>query len=105
LGALQVQAITSLVRVHDESQSSLLLEVLRLLAQREHALVGKALEALTQLEKLTDDPELLHTSFQIDHLVTRLRRHIESTAVLGGRSLRSARRPVPLATVLRGAVC
>ncbi|MGZ2359457.1 ATP-binding protein [Streptomyces sp. 372A] len=105
LGALQAQAITSLVRVHDESQSVLLLDVLRRLAQREHALVGKALEALTQLEKLTDDPELLHTSFEIDHLVTRIRRHVESTAVLGGQSLRSARRPVPLATVLRGAVC
>ncbi|MEV5605550.1 ATP-binding protein [Streptomyces sp. NPDC052299] len=105
LNALQVQAIISLVRVHDESQSFLLLEVLRRLAQREHALVGKALEALTQLEKLTDDPELLHTSFQIDHLVTRIRRHVESTAVLGGQSLRSARQPVPLATVLRGAVC
>ncbi|MYS36807.1 ATP-binding protein [Streptomyces sp. SID4920] len=105
LSVLQVQAITSLVRVHDESQSSLLLEVLRHLAQREHALVGTALEALTQLEKLTDDPELLHTSFEIDHLVTRIRRHVESTAVLGGQSLRSARRPVPLATVLRGAVC
>lgn len=105
LGVLQAQAITSLVRVHDESQSVLLLDVLRRLAVREHVLVGKALEALTRLETLTDDPELLHTSFEIDHLVTRVRRQIESTAVLGGQSLRSARQPVPLATVLRGAVC
>ncbi|OKJ72409.1 histidine kinase [Streptomyces sp. CB02460] len=105
LAALQAQAVTSLVRVHDNSQSVLLLEVLRRLAMREHVLVGKALEALTRLETLTDDPELLHTSFEIDHLVTRVRRQIESTAVLGGQSLRSARQPVPLATVLRGAVC
>ncbi|MFJ2419206.1 sensor histidine kinase [Streptomyces brevispora] len=104
LSALQVQAIASLIRVHDESQSVVLLEVLRRLAMREHALVGKALEALTQLEMLTDDPELLSKIFEIDHLVTRMRRQVESTAVLGGQSLRSVRRPVAITTVLRGAV-
>ncbi|MEU6405465.1 ATP-binding protein [Streptomyces sp. NPDC046985] len=104
LSALQVQAVASLIRVHDESQSVVLLEVLRRLAVREHALVGKALEALTRLEKLTDDPELLSTIFEIDHLVTRMRRQVESTAVLGGQSLRSVRRPVPVTTALRGAV-
>ncbi|MFF5979339.1 ATP-binding protein [Streptomyces olindensis] len=104
LGALQVQAVASLIRVHDESQSVVLLEVLRRLAMREHALVGKALEALSQLEMLTDDPELLAKIFEIDHLVTRMRRQVESTAVLGGQSLRSVRRPVPATTALRGAI-
>ncbi|MER6847696.1 ATP-binding protein [Streptomyces flaveolus] len=104
LSALQVQAITSLIRVHDESQSVVLLEVLRRLAMREHALVGKALQALSELEMLTDDPELLSKIFEIDHLVTRMRRQVESTAVLGGQSLRSVRRPVPVTTVLRGAI-
>ncbi|MFB4420590.1 ATP-binding protein [Streptomyces sp. QL37] len=104
LSALQVQAVASLIRVHDESQSVVLLEVLRRLAMREHALVGKALEALTQLEMLTDDPELLSKIFEIDHLVTRMRRQVESTAVLGGRSLRSVRQPVPVTTTLRGAI-
>ncbi|MGW0999709.1 sensor histidine kinase [Streptomyces sp. NPDC002523] len=104
LSALQVQAIASLIRVHDESQSVVLLEVLRGLAMREHALVGKALQALSQLEMLTDDPELLAKIFEIDHLVTRLRRQVESTAVLGGQSLRSVRRPVPVTTALRGAI-
>lgn len=104
LSALQVQAVASLIRVHDESQSVVLLEVLRRLAMREHALVGKALEALTQLEMLTDDPELLSKIFEIDHLVTRMRRQVESTAVLGGQSLRSVRRPVPVTTTLRGAI-
>ncbi|MFF2506338.1 ATP-binding protein [Streptomyces sp. NPDC058067] len=104
LRALQVQAIASLIRVHDESQSVVLLEVLRRLAMREHALVGKALEALSQLEMLTDDPELLAKIFEIDHLVTRMRRQVESTAVLGGQSLRSVRRPVPVTTTLRGAI-
>ncbi|WP_103493595.1 ATP-binding protein [Streptomyces sp. SM5] len=102
--ALQVQAIASLIRVHDESQSVVLLEVLRRLAVREHALVTKALVALSQLEMLTDDPELLSKIFEIDHLVTRMRRQVESTAVLGGQSLRSVRRPVSVTTTLRGAV-
>ncbi|WP_145502606.1 sensor histidine kinase KdpD [Streptomyces sp. CFMR 7] len=104
LAALQVQAVASLIRVHDESQSAVLLEVLRRLAMREHALVGKALEALTQLERLTDDPELLAKIFEIDHLVTRVRRQVESTAVLGGQSLRSVRQPVSVTTTLRGAI-
>lgn len=104
LSALQVQAVASLIRVHDESQSVVLLEVLRRLAMREHALVSKALMALSQLEMLTDDPELLSKIFEIDHLVTRMRRQVESTAVLGGQSLRSVRRPVPVTTTLRGAV-
>lgn len=104
LSALQVQAVASLIRVHDESQSVVLLDVLRRLAMREHALVGKALEALSQLEMQTDDPELLSEIFKIDHLVTRMRRQVESTAVLGGQSLRSVRRPVSVTTTLRGAV-
>lgn len=104
LSALQVQAVASLIRVHDESQSVVLLEVLRRLAMREHALVGKALQALSQLEMLTDGPELLSKIFEIDHLVTRMRRQVESTAVLGGQSLRNVRRPVPVTTALRGAI-
>ncbi|MEU4176353.1 ATP-binding protein [Streptomyces sp. NPDC026589] len=104
LSALQVHAVTALIRVHDESQSVVLLEVLRRLAMREHALVSKALTALSQLEMLTDDPDLLAKIFEIDHLVTRMRRQVESTAVLGGQSLRSVRRPVPVTTALRGAV-
>lgn len=104
LSVLQAQAIASLIRVHDESQSVVLLEVLRRLAMREHALVSKALDALSRVEMLTDDPELLANIFEIDHLVTRMRRQVESTAVLGGQSLRNVRRPVPVTTVLRGAV-
>ncbi|BCM70557.1 hypothetical protein EASAB2608_05891 [Streptomyces sp. EAS-AB2608] len=104
VGQLQVQAVVSLLRVHDESGSVVLLEVLRRLAMREHALVAKALEALSELERLTDDPDLLARIWQIDHLVTRMRRQVESTAVLGGRSLRSGRRPLSVALVLRGAI-
>lgn len=104
LNELQVQAVMALLRVHDKSASVVLLEVLRRLALREHALVAKALGALSELEKLTDDPELLARIFEIDHLVTRMRRQVESTAVLGGQSLRSGRQPFSVALILRGAI-
>ncbi|MGW0844182.1 sensor histidine kinase [Streptomyces sp. NPDC002787] len=103
LTEVQVQAVEALIRVQEQSQSAVLVEMLRLLSRREHALVSRALEALTELQKLTDDPELLDYTFQIDHLVTRMRRMVESKAVLSGESLRSTRSPLSVLTVLRGA--
>ncbi|MEU5323457.1 ATP-binding protein [Streptomyces sp. NPDC021056] len=104
LGELQERVVCSLAEVHASRQSAVLLEVLRRLAQREHALVEKALAALSELEGATDDAELLHRIYQLDHLVTRIRRQVESTGVLGGQSLRATRRPVSVSVVLRGAV-
>lgn len=103
LGELQFQAVAALIRVRDEAGATVLLEVLRLLSKRENALVQKSLGALSELEKLTDDPDLLKKIWQLDHLVTRIRRLVESIAVLGGESLRSTRHPVSVSTVLRGA--
>lgn len=104
LGELEERVVCSLAEVHASRQSAVLLEVLRRLAQREHALVEKALAALSDLEGATDDAELLHRIYQLDHLVTRIRRQVESTGVLGGQSLRATRRPVSVSVVLRGAV-
>ncbi|MEV7891987.1 ATP-binding protein [Streptomyces sp. NPDC002817] len=104
LGELQERVVCSLAEVHASRQSAVLLEVLRRLAQREHALVEKALAALSDLEGATDDAELLHRIYQLDHLVTRIRRQVESTGVLGGQSMRATRRPVSVSVVLRGAV-
>ncbi|MGW2421425.1 ATP-binding protein [Streptomyces sp. NPDC001709] len=104
LTEVQVQAVQALLRVHDESQLAVLVGLLHHLSRREHAFIKRALEALDELESLTDDPELLAKAYEIDHLVTRMRRLVESKAVLGGDSLRSERRPVPVVTVLRGAV-
>ncbi|MFJ8785884.1 sensor histidine kinase [Streptomyces sp. NPDC102476] len=104
LAEVQVQAVHALLRVHDESQLAVLVGLLHHLSRREHAFIKRALEALDELEALTDDPELLAKAYEIDHLVTRMRRLVESKAVLGGDSLRSERRPVPVVTVLRGAV-
>lgn len=104
LGELQERVVCSLAEVHASRQSAVLLEVLRRLAQREHALVERALAALSDLEGATDDAELLHRIYQLDHLVTRIRRQVESTGVLGGQSLRATRRPASVSVVLRGAV-
>ncbi|MFE1854913.1 sensor histidine kinase [Streptomyces sp. NPDC059489] len=104
LEELQVQAAASLVRVHEESQDRVLLGMLRHFSRREHALVDRALDALTELQMHTDDPQLLARIYEIDHLVTRMRRLVESKAVLGGESLRSSRKPMTVTTMLRGAV-
>ncbi|WP_105968423.1 sensor histidine kinase [Streptomyces geranii] len=104
LAEVQVQAVSALIRVHDESQAMLLLSTLYQFSQREHALVDRALDKLDRLQGLTDDPDLLDVIFKLDHLVTRMRRWIESKAILAGQSLRSARQPVSVTEVLRGAV-
>ncbi|GHH25807.1 sensor histidine kinase [Streptomyces rubradiris] len=103
LRKLQRLIVEALLRVNDESGSVVLLDVLRALAKREHALVTRTLAAVSDLGMATDDPDLLSYIWKIDHLATRLRRQVESTAVLGGRSLRDSRQPLNVETVLRGA--
>ncbi|MEV5843733.1 ATP-binding protein [Streptomyces sp. NPDC051985] len=104
VGNLQVQGAASLLRVHDESQAAVLVTMHQTLSRRQHGLIGEMLEHLTLLQKATEDAELLDRSFKIDHLATRLRRMVESVSVvLGGKSLRETRAPVPVSTVLRGA--
>ncbi|WP_181801448.1 ATP-binding protein [Streptomyces shenzhenensis] len=101
---LQVQGAASLLRVHDESQAAVLVTMHQTLSRRQHALIGEMLEHLTLLQRATDDVVLLDHSFKIDHLATRLRRMVESVSVvLGGKSLRETRAPVPVSTLLRGA--
>ncbi|MEU8576416.1 ATP-binding protein [Streptomyces asoensis] len=104
IGSLQVQGAGALLRVHDESPAAVLVEMHRILARRQHGLIGELLEQVTGLQKGTEDPVLLDRFFSIDHLATRLRRMVESVSVvLGGRSLRETRAPVPVSVVLRGA--
>ncbi|MFJ3673975.1 ATP-binding protein [Streptomyces sp. NPDC090106] len=103
LAELQIQAVAALIRVHDESQPAVLLSMLHQFARREHALVARALEKLDRLQESTEDPDQLELLFALDHLVTRLRRWVESKAVVAGESLRSAREPVSVMQVLRGA--
>ncbi|WP_405735119.1 hypothetical protein OG607_41950 [Streptomyces sp. NBC_01537] len=79
-------------------------EVLVYIAQRLHTLVSRTLAALSALENVVEDPDLLHGVFVIDHLVTQTRRAVESLAVLGGKTPRLVIKPILVSTVLRQSV-
>ncbi|MEV7872707.1 ATP-binding protein [Streptomyces sp. NPDC088124] len=80
-------------------------EVFVNLARRLQSLVHREIQLLDDLENEVEDPELLKGLFQVDHLATRIRRHAENLAVLGGAiSRRQWSRPVTLTEVLRSAI-
>jgi signal transduction histidine kinase len=75
------------------------------LSRRLQSLVHREIQLLDSLENEVEDPDLLKGLFQVDHLATRIRRHAENLAVLGGSvSRRQWSRPVALTEVLRSAV-
>ncbi|HWM40268.1 MAG TPA: ATP-binding protein, partial [Streptomyces sp.] len=63
------------------------------------------IELLDDLENQVEDPDLLKGLFHVDHLATRIRRHAENLAVLGGAvSRRQWSRPVTMTEVLRSSI-
>ena len=101
----QVQAILQRVDLLAGSQepSGADREVLVAIGRRLHALISRAVEAVTEVERQVEDPDLLHEIFRTDHLLILLRRAAARLAVLGGETARTVNWPVPLATVLRQA--
>jgi signal transduction histidine kinase len=80
-------------------------EVFVNLSRRLQSLVHREIKLLDALENEVEDPDLLKGLFQVDHLATRIRRHAENLAVLGGSvSRRQWSRPVALTEVLRSAI-
>lgn len=80
-------------------------EVFVNLARRLQSLAHRQLSRLEALENEVEDPELLTGLFQVDHMATRIRRHAENVAVLGGSvSRRQWSRPVTLMEVLRSSI-
>ncbi|WP_336320169.1 sensor histidine kinase [Streptomyces lavendofoliae] len=80
-------------------------EVFVNLARRLQSLVHREIQLLDELENEVEDPELLKGLFHIDHLATRIRRHAENLAVLGGAiSRRQWSNPVTMTEVLRSAI-
>ncbi|WP_449343968.1 ATP-binding protein [Streptomyces nigrescens] len=80
-------------------------EVFVNLARRLQSLVHREIELLDELENQVEDPDLLKGLFHVDHLATRIRRHAENLAVLGGAiSRRQWSRPVSLTEVLRSSI-
>lgn len=80
-------------------------EVFVNLARRLQSLVHREIELLDELENRVEDPDLLKGLFHVDHLATRIRRHAENLAVLGGAvSRRQWSRPVTMTEVLRSSI-
>ncbi|GAA2406488.1 hypothetical protein GCM10010420_38110 [Streptomyces glaucosporus] len=98
-----VQAV-ALVR-SSASGSEEKVEVFVNLARRLQSLVHREIELLDELENEVEDPDLLKGLFHVDHLATRIRRHAENLAVLGGAvSRRQWSRPVTMTEVLRSSI-
>lgn len=102
------QAYGSLVRLAGQvvpSDSDRKVEVFVNLARRLQSLVHREISLLDDLEDTVEDPDLLKELFHVDHLATRIRRHAENLAVLGGAaSRRQWTRPIDLSEVLRSSV-
>jgi signal transduction histidine kinase len=74
-------------------------------SHRLQSLVHRAIRELDDLERRVEDPDLLNGLFHVDHLATRIRRHAENLAVLGGAdSRRQWTTPQALTEVLRSAI-
>ncbi|WP_411292787.1 ATP-binding protein [Streptomyces sp. FBKL.4005] len=101
-------AVTAVVRaaqLSSQTGSEQKLEVFVNLARRLQSLVHREISILDDLENEIEDPDLLKGLFHVDHLATRIRRHAENLAVLGGAvSRRQWSNPVSMTEVLRSAI-
>ncbi|MEV2256143.1 ATP-binding protein [Streptomyces sp. NPDC050147] len=108
LSRAQDVAVTAVVQASQLSShagSEQKVEVFVNLARRLQSLVHREISILDELENEVEDPELLKGLFHVDHLATRIRRHAENLAVLGGAiSRRQWSKPVPMTEVLRSAI-
>ncbi|MEU8652611.1 ATP-binding protein [Streptomyces sp. NPDC048737] len=100
-----VTAVVQAARLSSRTGSEQKLEVFVNLARRLQSLVHREISTLDELENEIEDPDLLKGLFHVDHLATRIRRHAENLAVLGGAvSRRQWSNPVSMTEVLRSAI-
>ncbi|MEU6528880.1 ATP-binding protein [Streptomyces sp. NPDC046928] len=100
-----VHAVVQASQLSSQAGSEQKLEVFVNLARRLQSLVHREISILDELENEMEDPDLLKGLFHVDHLATRIRRHAENLAVLGGAvSRRQWSNPVPMTEVLRSAI-
>ncbi|GAA0922599.1 ATP-binding protein [Streptomyces thermoalcalitolerans] len=100
-----VAAVVEAARLSSRAGSEQKLEVFVNLARRLQSLVHREISILDELENEIEDPDLLKGLFHVDHLATRIRRHAENLAVLGGAvSRRQWSNPVSMTEVLRSAI-
>ncbi|MEU1852568.1 ATP-binding protein [Streptomyces sp. NPDC019990] len=100
-----VTAVVQASQLSSQAGSEQKLDVFVNLARRLQSLVHREISLLDELENEVEDPELLKGLFHVDHLATRIRRHAENLAVLGGAaSRRQWSNPVAMTEVLRSAI-
>ncbi|MFF7945422.1 ATP-binding protein [Streptomyces griseorubiginosus] len=100
-----VAAVVHAAQLSSQAGSEQKLEVFVNLARRLQSLVHREISILDELENEIEDPDLLKGLFHVDHLATRIRRHAENLAVLGGAvSRRQWSNPVSMTEVLRSAI-
>ncbi|MGW2640717.1 ATP-binding protein [Streptomyces sp. NPDC001348] len=100
-----VTAVVQAAQLSTQAGSEQKLEVFVSLARRLQSLVHREISILDELESEIEDPDLLKGLFHVDHLATRIRRHAENLAVLGGAvSRRQWSHPVSMTEVLRSAI-
>ncbi|GGS19057.1 ATPase [Streptomyces aureoverticillatus] len=100
-----VTAVVQASQLSSQAGSEQKVEVFVNLARRLQSLVHREISLLDDLENTVEDPDLLKGLFHIDHLATRIRRHAENLAVLGGAmSRRQWSRPVAMTEVLRSSI-
>lgn len=100
-----VAAVAQASQLFSNAGNEQKVEVFVNLARRLQSLVHREIQILDELEHEVEDPDLLKGLFHVDHLATRIRRHAENLAVLGGAvSRRQWSNPVTLTEVLRSAI-
>ncbi|MFC9946461.1 sensor histidine kinase [Streptomyces pratensis] len=100
-----VAAVVQASQLHRSNGNEQKVEVFVNLARRLQSLVHREIQILDELEHEVEDPDLLKGLFHVDHLATRIRRHAENLAVLGGAvSRRQWSNPVSMTEVLRSAI-
>ncbi|MGA4845385.1 ATP-binding protein [Streptomyces sp. G5(2025)] len=100
-----VDAVLQAAQLSSHAGSEQKVEVFVNLARRLQSLVHREISLLDELENDVEDPELLKGLFHVDHLATRIRRHAENLAVLGGAvSRRQWSSPVSMTEVMRSAI-
>ncbi|MGY0020060.1 sensor histidine kinase [Streptomyces sp. cg35] len=100
-----VTAVVQATQLSGQAGSRQKVEVSVNLARRLQSLVHREISVLDELENDVEDPDLLKGLFHVDHLATRIRRHAENLAVLGGAvSRRQWSHPVSMTEVMRSAI-
>ncbi|MFD5940722.1 sensor histidine kinase [Streptomyces griseus] len=100
-----VAAVVQASQLFSSAGNDQKVEVFVNLARRLQSLVHREIQILDELEHEVEDPDLLKGLFHVDHLATRIRRHAENLAVLGGAvSRRQWSNPVTMTEVLRSAI-